>query len=79
MGSITSRLDEKGRAFIDVIITPSALYREAVGKDKFKGSGNSLLGMAPQFRYKAKALIDTGASCTSIDLIVAEKLKNRMA
>ena len=33
------------------------------------------MGIAPQFRYKAKALIDTGASCTSIDLVVAEKLQ----
>lgn len=74
MGSIKSRLDEKGRAFIDVIITPSTLYREAVGIDKFKGTGRSLLGIGTEFRYKAKALIDTGASCTSIDLTVAKKL-----
>jgi hypothetical protein len=72
MGSIASNLDDKGRAFVKVIITPSAFYREAIGLDKFKGNG--VLGMANKYQYEGNALIDTGASCSSIDLDVAKKL-----
>jgi predicted aspartyl protease len=74
MGSITNRLDEKGRAFVDVVIQPSSLFREAVGNDRFQTKNNSLFGLDRKFSYQTRALIDTGASVTSIDFDVAEKL-----
>jgi|WetSurMetagenome_2_1015567.scaffolds.fasta_scaffold454296_2 hypothetical protein len=74
MASITSSLDVKGRAFVKVIITPSAFYQEAIGVDKFKADTGGLLGIADKYQYRGRALIDTGASCSSIDLDVAKKL-----
>jgi predicted aspartyl protease len=74
MGSIISRLDDKGRAFVDVVITPSSFFQVAIGKEKFAGLPGDQFGVGAKFKYKCKALIDTGASVSSIDSDVAEKL-----
>lgn len=74
MGYIEGKLDRNGRAFLDVIITPSTFYREAVGVDLFRARNRNVLGIDDKYQYKARALIDTGATVTSIDLNVAKAL-----
>lgn len=73
MGLIQGTLDHKGRAFVEVIITPSAFYRRAVGLQKFEDKRNHL-GIASSFQHKGMALIDTGATVSSIDEEIPKKL-----
>ena len=75
MGYLEGKLDDKGRAFIDVIVTPSTLYREVIGIDLFKPKKANLLNIDSKYQYKAKAIIDTGATVSSIDLNVAKMLQ----
>ena len=73
MALIQGNLDRKGRAFVEVTITPSLLYRMAIGLNKFSDARNHL-GIAGNFQYKGLALIDTGATVSSIDVGVAKKI-----
>ncbi len=73
MGLIQGTLDHKGRAFVEVIVTPSALYRKAVGLELFEDKRNHI-GISKIFQHKGLALIDTGATVSSIDEDIPKKL-----
>jgi hypothetical protein len=73
MGLIRGILNEKGQAFVQVIITPSQLYREMRGIEMFRDNKNHL-GISAAFQYRGLALIDTGASASSLDIGIPGKL-----
>lgn len=72
MASIKGKLDDTGRAVLSVIIVPSLAYRQAKGLEEFKAKNS--IGIKSSFQFSGRALIDTGASVTSIDRTVAQEL-----